>query len=50
MSSRLASLPLLGKERLLFLLVTNYLLHQRLESGITPERIEQRINFNPGDI
>jgi hypothetical protein len=49
MSSRLASLPLLGKERLLFLLGTNHFLHQRLETRIATERIELRISFNHGD-
>jgi len=39
----------LGKERCLFLFGTNHLLDQRLKSRISTERIEQRINFNPGD-
>jgi hypothetical protein len=32
------------------ILWANYFLHQRFETRIAPERIEQRINFNPSDV
>lgn len=40
----------IGMERLLLLFGTNYLLHESFKTRLAAKRIEQRLNFNVGDI